>query len=206
MNLYTVPVKIAHHLVQAQDCLKGLILASIRDEGLMPPKCDGREIPDHLFIPLLSSAELTLFNAKRFEYSTLNRLYCSKVQCSTFLGNASDYKFGRSCPKCYSVTCTKCKAPWHGSDSPCATDGDVDVIAALCSAGLQQCKRCKRVVELRHGCNHIVSFGETVVIWLRLRGLTPLVLDVRVSSRVLLRVRSQLEIVHLPAMGRRPID
>lgn len=52
------------------------------------------------------------------------------------------------------MTCTVCKSVAHENDCPedPALEG---LMAAAAVAGYQQCYRCRRLVELALGCNHI---------------------------------------------------
>ncbi len=65
------------------ECLKQLFMSSMQDETLMPPRCCRKEIPIDLV--QLTLKEIEDFNAKRLEYLTSNRLYCSQPTCSAFI-------------------------------------------------------------------------------------------------------------------------
>ncbi len=65
------------------ECLRKLLKLSMRDESLMPPRCCQQEIPSTL--AKLTLKETEDFNAKRLEFSTPNRLYCSRRTCLTFI-------------------------------------------------------------------------------------------------------------------------
>ncbi|KAF5642317.1 IBR finger domain protein [Fusarium tjaetaba] len=65
-------------------CLVGLVRSSLQDESLFPPKCCGRAIPvkqSRWFSPQLVGQ----FQAKKLEFDTPNRTYCSEPSCSTFV-------------------------------------------------------------------------------------------------------------------------
>ena len=64
-------------------CLQELFIKSMQDETLMPPRCCQKIIPIEL--ARLSLKETEDFKAKQLEFSTKNRLYCSKPACSTFI-------------------------------------------------------------------------------------------------------------------------
>lgn len=79
------------------ECLRQLFQASMQDETLMPPRCCRQEIP----IPLakLTAKEIEDFNAKRLEYSTVDRLYCYQPTCSTFIPPSFIVNSVGTCPK-----------------------------------------------------------------------------------------------------------
>ena len=150
-----VPCKSRHYY--GKDCLKSLVLSAIKDEPLMPPKCDQAIIPENLYLDLLNPAERKTFHAKREEYSTVNRLYCCNSRCSKFLGEASSAKKVVKCESCKHKTCGACKGPRVASHPICGGDADQTVVDELRRQGLQRCRSCRRMVDLAHGCNHIVS-------------------------------------------------
>ncbi|KAF5532505.1 IBR finger domain-containing protein [Fusarium napiforme] len=61
-------------------CLVGLVRSSLQDESLFPPKCCGPAIPvkqSRWFSPQLVGQ----FQAKKLEFDTPNRTYCSEPSC-----------------------------------------------------------------------------------------------------------------------------
>lgn len=79
------------------DCLRRLFEASLQDETLMPPRCCQTEIP--LDLARLTLKEIEHFNAKRLEYSTINRVYCSIPTCSAFIPPTLIVNNVGTCPK-----------------------------------------------------------------------------------------------------------
>jgi hypothetical protein len=65
------------------DCLKQLFMTSMQDETLMPPRCCRQEIS--IDLARLTPKETEAFNGKLLEYSTKDRLYCSRPTCSAFI-------------------------------------------------------------------------------------------------------------------------
>ena len=78
-------------------CLRDLFMTAMRDESLMPPRCCRQEIP--LALASLVKTELDSFNAKRLEFSTPDRLYCSRKTCSAFIPSKSIVRGIGSCPR-----------------------------------------------------------------------------------------------------------
>ncbi|UJR20435.1 hypothetical protein I4U23_023566 [Adineta vaga] len=136
-------------------CLKELFTTSMQDETLMPPRCCRKEIPTDL--ARLTLKETEDFNAKRLEYSTIDRLYCSQPTCSTFIPPSLIIDSIGTCPnsKCRTTTCAICKGASHGNLDCPKDDDTAALLAAAKEAGWTRCYRCRAVVELTHGCYHI---------------------------------------------------
>lgn len=149
-----VPCKHRHYY--DRDCLRSLFLAATRDESLFPPRCDNTPIPLALARPILTAAQLDTFRTKSVEFSTPNRLYCSRSTCSEFLGSSSKDKAAKDCPKCGTKTCIACKAPWHGLFGLCGAGKDEEAVEVLRREfNFQRCPGCQRMVELQVGCYHM---------------------------------------------------
>jgi hypothetical protein len=78
-------------------CLKDLFMAAMRDESLMPPRCCRQEIP--LGLARLTKLETENFEAKKLEFSTSDRLYCSRPTCSTFIPPVRIVRGIGTCPR-----------------------------------------------------------------------------------------------------------
>ncbi|GAA5887299.1 hypothetical protein JCM6882_002481 [Rhodosporidiobolus microsporus] len=153
-----VPCPSAHFYCGS--CIRHLFLAATKDESLFPPRCDGVPIPLKLASPHLSLDDLAVFRRKSVEFTTPNKLYCSRPSCSAFLGGAQpdghEGKVAVKCDDCGTETCRACKAPWHGERGLCGAGGDDEAAEVLTrDKGYRRCERCKRMVELKDGCNHI---------------------------------------------------
>ena len=64
-------------------CLQDLFKRAMKDETLMPPRCCQKMIP--IDLAQLTSTEIEVFFEKQLEYSSDERLYCSKPSCSAFI-------------------------------------------------------------------------------------------------------------------------
>ena len=141
-----------------RECLISLFQASMEDESLFPPRCDGQPIPLDQFRSFLPVDLVKKFEEKSVELSTKNRVYCHDPRCSTFMPwpASADRTDGGwlTCPRCEKTTCTTCKATAHTGDCP----DDKAVQQILDTAGNEQwqrCYECHRFVELEQGCNHM---------------------------------------------------
>lgn len=141
-------------------CAVRLFVAATADESLMPPRCDGVEIPHELVFPLLSLKQRREFEAKLLECSTVDRLYCCRPTCSKFLGSVLATKQEVRCGSCRTQTCGACKGAWHGVFGMCAVSSSDEEVKAILKQdlGFQECPGCKRVVELESGCYHMYVF------------------------------------------------
>ncbi|KAM0362022.1 hypothetical protein ACHAO7_011325 [Fusarium culmorum] len=79
-------------------CLVALVTSSLQDETLFPPRCCGQNIPVQQG-RWFSSELVGLFQAKKLEFDTPNRTYCSKPTCSTFVPPAFIAGDTATCPR-----------------------------------------------------------------------------------------------------------
>ncbi|PHH91063.1 hypothetical protein CDD83_1808 [Cordyceps sp. RAO-2017] len=93
--------------------------------------------------------------AKEIEFSTADRVYCHRPDCSTFVPPEFVQAGVATCPNCNAATCVACKDTEHGADN-CPQDGALqEVLRVARESGWQQCKSCNRLVELTVGCYHM---------------------------------------------------
>lgn len=138
-------------------CIAELFDASLSDESLFPPRCCGDSIPLGLNQIFLPSTLVRKYHAKELEYGTTNRTYCHEPTCSTFIPPSSIQGNVALCSRCGSQTCTMCKGQSHQEDCP----EDITTQELLLYAkdmGWQRCLKCRTLVELNTGCNHISTY------------------------------------------------
>jgi hypothetical protein len=97
---------------------------------------------------------ISCFHEKAVEFGTTDRIYCSNPTCSTFLYPVNIKGDQGECPVCLVETCTICKGASHTGDCPQDT-GIQQVLALANGEGWKRYSKCKAVVELGVGCNHI---------------------------------------------------
>ena len=140
------------------ECIVELFLKSTEDEGLMPPRCCTLLIPLASVQKHLYAFEVSLFESKKREFGTIDRLYCPTASCATFIGEAS--KTVRSiaqCPKCRLDVCIYCKAPQnrHSELQECTIDGEDPIAREVLELGerkgWRRCSQCRMLVELSLG-------------------------------------------------------
>ncbi|TVY16225.1 hypothetical protein LARI1_G005005 [Lachnellula arida] len=93
-------------------CLKDLFRASITDDSLFPPKCCRQTIPTGSVRIHLTGDLVRQYEAKKIEYETKDRTYCSNVLCFAFIRVENIENEKATCPVCTEVTCTiSCSTP-----------------------------------------------------------------------------------------------
>src|SRR5258706_3873102 len=140
-------------------CLSGLGQQAAIDEALYPPRCCKSPIPPDAFRQLIPTGIWENFEQKSIEYNTpaKDRRYCSHPMCSVFLGPVQTLEREMACPSCHILICTTCPQPAHPWDSSCNQEEDdsAAMIDHLQENKWQRCPRCRAIVELTFGCNHV---------------------------------------------------
>ncbi|KAL3701777.1 hypothetical protein R1sor_019799 [Riccia sorocarpa] len=103
------------------------------------------------------------------------RIYCPFKDCSSFMSKPPPLPEGiiipgelvvasAECMECHRLFCTECLVPWHADMTcqqykrlpPGERDADDVKLKTLASGNKwQQCKKCRLMIELAYGCNHI---------------------------------------------------
>lgn len=137
-----------------KDCLSNLFQLATTDETLFPPRCCRQEIPLQLVKLYLSSTLFRTFEKKSIEFKSSNRTYCCQPTCSEFISSDDISGERATCTACGAHTCTICKNNAHVGD--CPKDAAIQQTVEIArEQGWQRCYRCRRLVELDMGCNHI---------------------------------------------------
>ncbi|MCJ1312838.1 hypothetical protein MMC25_006514 [Agyrium rufum] len=149
-DVYTAPCNHPY----CRECVVELFTASMKDESLFPPRCCREVMSISTVEEFLSPEFQRAFEAKRVEFTTLDRTYCSQPLCSAFLPSASITADTALCSLCSTTTCAICKSASHNGD--CPKDADLQLCLDTASEqGWRRCESCKRMIELTIGCNHI---------------------------------------------------
>lgn len=135
-------------------CVKELFDRAAKHEINFPPKCCDQVITLEEAGLFLSLDIYDKFQEKSEEFSTINRTYCSDPECVTFIPPKAIDNQKAKCPACQKLTCIACKAKAHEGD--CPEDPAVQsLLTTAAEAGFQQCRQCKRMIDLIDGCHHI---------------------------------------------------
>ena len=134
-------------------CLTKLFQDAIIDESLFPPRCCRQRISISGVQYLLDPQLIARAERKAIEVDTVDRTYCSRPTCSTFILPEQITRMEATCIECSQMTCVSCKCEAH--DGPCRSTQDAEVLALAQDSGWQRCPQCQTIVELSIGCNHI---------------------------------------------------
>ncbi|KAH9326151.1 hypothetical protein KI387_006329, partial [Taxus chinensis] len=93
-----------------------------------------------------------------------DKVYCPFPDCSALLvkEDAEREMVNTECLFCHRMFCVKCKVPWHG-DLDCSefqnslktSEVDLQFSKLVENRKWQRCEKCKGVIELISGCNHM---------------------------------------------------
>jgi hypothetical protein len=153
-------LKCGHRMCNS--CLKRNFKLSLTDPQSMPPKCCTTDhIPLRHVDRLFDTGFKRTWNRKYAEFSTRNRVYCPGRRCGEWIkpenihrDAASGRRYGR-CGHCRTKVCCLCNGRWHLSRD-CPRDEDTNQILEQAKReGWQRCHKCKAMVELKEGCNHM---------------------------------------------------
>ncbi|KAK0722182.1 hypothetical protein B0T26DRAFT_206367 [Lasiosphaeria miniovina] len=140
-------------------CIRRSFKLSLHDPQSMPPKCCTSHIPINVVERLFDTNFKRQWNNKLAEYSTRNRIYCPSRRCDEWIRpediRREDGRKYAKCSRCKTKVCCHCGNKWHSSRE-CPRDEDTSQLLEQAKReGWQRCHRCKYVVELKEGCNHM---------------------------------------------------
>ncbi|KAL7789032.1 hypothetical protein V8C37DRAFT_219868 [Trichoderma ceciliae] len=152
-------LKCGHRMCNA--CMKRIFEMSVHDPQHMPPRCCTKShIPLKHVDKLFDDAFKRTWNRKFAEYSTGNRVYCPSKRCGEWIKPTSFYRGedGRRvarCGRCKTKVCPRCSSKWHSS-TECPRDEETNkFLDQAKEEGWKRCYKCKAMVELKEGCNHM---------------------------------------------------
>jgi hypothetical protein len=142
-------------------CITKLFQSAVHDGSIFPPHCCYRKIPLESVRPFLTPDLIGRLIAKEKESKTVNKVYCSRLTCSRYLGPRSKDTI-MDCPAsdCPTRTCGWCKVEvaFTGLTShTCTDDGGVDqqLLTVSRYEGWIRCPGCGEMIELDKGCYHV---------------------------------------------------
>lgn len=152
-------------------CSKQYVKTQLR-EGKFPVNCPAPGCPTKLSTPVCEALldgdrEVHLLRKLELEYSVAEaqKFYCPNPVCSALmvLENARANHPSR-CPSCRKQLCTSCRTLWHKNqsceefqDNVRRTPSEDTILLNLAEeAKWRQCPQCRQLIELAHGCYHIV--------------------------------------------------
>lgn len=142
------------------DCLRRIFNMSVSDPAHMPPRCCTSEhIPLKHVDKLFDQNFKKNWNRKFQEYNTRNRIYCPARGCGEWIKpNHITVERGRKigkCKRCNTRVCCTCNSKMHTSRECPKDPATIQFVEVAKQKGWQRCYRCKAMVELKEGCNHM---------------------------------------------------
>lgn len=136
------------------------------DDTLFPPRCCRQPIVPNSNVRVYLSAEIVhQYEAKKVEFDTPNRTYCSSPACSAFIRAEFIVADRATCQSCGMVTCSICKLADHGGDCP-EDEALRSVLQVAKDNHWQRCYGCYRLVELATGCYHMTSVTTRLPVYM----------------------------------------
>ncbi|OQO10538.1 hypothetical protein B0A48_03835 [Cryoendolithus antarcticus] len=155
----TAKLECGHRMCHS--CLRRVFRMAVKDPAHMPPRCCNPR--EHIALAhvdnLFDDKFKVLFNKKFDEYKTKDRIYCPNSRCGIWIRPTNYHTSGgrkyATCPKCKTDACTLCGGKMHKS-ADCPKDPEIARLMEQAEAeGWKRCYKCKAMIELKEGCNHI---------------------------------------------------
>lgn len=141
-----------HHYCDG--CLNSLFRLAMNDEDSYPPRCCTQLIPLDDVRLFLNARLVTDFETKKEELDDAKPTYCCVPACSTYISQEHKRENVGTCPECAAETCLLCKEAAHDGDCT-VNEADQQLLELATEEGWKRCPRCRRMVELNTGCNHM---------------------------------------------------
>ncbi|KAF3930232.1 hypothetical protein ABW20_dc0104613 [Dactylellina cionopaga] len=146
-----------------ESCLNMMVMTAAQQESTMPPKCCGTKVRPAVIKRILKSDEDKIkFSRKIIEYDTSveKRLFCPRKKCGAFIPyhprKDQDHPLIGTCQKCGTRACRICKGKAHKFTEDCPEDLGLNAVIGLSKDnGWKRCYRCRAMIELNYGCNHM---------------------------------------------------
>ncbi|KAK6502205.1 hypothetical protein TWF506_002793 [Arthrobotrys conoides] len=146
-----------------EGCLNIMVMTASQQESTMPPKCCSVKVRPNVIKRVLKTDEDKVnFSRKIIEYDTIveKRLFCPKQKCGAFIPyhprKDQHHPLIGTCQKCGTRACRICKGKAHKHTEDCPEDLGLNAVIGLSKDnGWKRCYRCRAMIELNYGCNHM---------------------------------------------------
>ncbi|KAF3166537.1 hypothetical protein TWF225_006293 [Orbilia oligospora] len=146
-----------------EECLNVMVMTASQQESTMPPKCCSVRVRPNVIKRVLKTDEDKVkFSRKIIEYDTIveKRLFCPKRKCGAFIPyhprKDQHHPLVGTCQKCGTRACRICKGKAHKHTEDCPEDLGLNAVIGLSKDnGWKRCYRCRAMIELNYGCNHM---------------------------------------------------
>lgn len=138
-------------------CLRSCVRAGLRPGGWPPHCCQPLEGDAIAWARRPGLSRLYRQVREENETPAEQRVYCARPQCAAFIPSAGPHvtRDLMRCRACGEGTCRLCRAAIHPG-RPCRQEQEDEMLMDVMDENnLSNCPFCRRVVELRDGCNHI---------------------------------------------------
>ncbi|KAK6496447.1 hypothetical protein TWF481_002465 [Arthrobotrys musiformis] len=146
-----------------EGCLNMMVMTASQQESTMPPKCCSIKVRPNVIKRVLKTDEDKIhFSRKIIEYDTMveKRLFCPRRKCGAFIPyhprKDQESPLVGTCQKCGKKACRICKGKAHKHTEDCPEDIGLNAVIGLSKDnGWKRCYRCRAMIELNYGCNHM---------------------------------------------------
>ncbi|KAG8627416.1 hypothetical protein KVT40_004899 [Elsinoe batatas] len=135
------------------ECLSTMFRNAMKDEAAFPPRCCQPITLEHA-MGVLPFAVYQQYSAKLPELETKDKTYCHVQACAAWIAPRFIVNAIGRCSTCSAQTCVICKGERHEGDCP-ADEATQAVLEMAAGQNWRRCGRCRTMVELNTGCNHI---------------------------------------------------
>lgn len=135
-------------------CLRQCIRTGLRNEQNFPPRCHHRLTEDDIrWVNRPGLLRLYRQQAIEWDSDAVERVYCSRPQCSAFIPDRREGGEAR-CGACGAGTCASCRKRWHPGQACDEERENEELMDLMDRHGYGNCP-CGRPVESRGGCSHM---------------------------------------------------
>ena len=142
-------------------CLRKVFKLSLTDpQQHMPPRCcTADNIPTEFVDMLFDPSFKKEWNQKYKEHAGRNRIVCPSRRCDELVKpedmRRESGRWQGKCRRCRTKVCGSCHGRWHHQPE-CPRDDEATQFAEQAKReSWQTCFRCKSMVEIRDGRNHM---------------------------------------------------
>jgi len=155
----TAKLKCCHRMCHS--CLRKVFKLSLTDpQQHMPPRCcTADNIPTEFVDMLFDPSFKKEWNQKYKEHAGRNRIVCPSRRCDELVKpedmRRESGRWQGKCRRCRTKVCGSCHGRWHHQPE-CPRDDEATQFAEQAKReSWQTCFRCKSMVEIRDGRNHM---------------------------------------------------
>ncbi|KAK4193770.1 hypothetical protein QBC35DRAFT_480209 [Podospora australis] len=156
----TAKLKCGHRM--CHPCLERNFRLSLTDAQHMPPRCCTTDLIPFKHVEKIVDPGFKIQWEKKYpEFSNRNMICCPEERCGQWIHpeairrNSSNGRGQAKCTHCRTKICCACHGRWHPQTSCQRDAGMTEFLEHATREGYQQCYKCRNMVELKEGCNHV---------------------------------------------------